>query len=44
MINWIIGIIIFLAAGYMMFKHIQRSKQGKCPHCASKCSCGEDHC
>jgi hypothetical protein len=44
MINWIIGIIIFSFAGWMLFKNIKKSKQGKCPSCSSGHSCGGEDC
>ncbi|MBT2696668.1 FeoB-associated Cys-rich membrane protein [Bacillus sp. ISL-40] len=44
MINWIIGIVIFTVAGSILFKNIQKSKQGKCPSCSSDCSCNGDNC
>lgn len=44
MINWVIGIVIFSLAGWMLFKTIQRSKQGKCPSCASGCTCDGEDC
>ncbi|MDP4087597.1 MAG: FeoB-associated Cys-rich membrane protein [Bacillota bacterium] len=44
MFNWIIGIVIFAAAGWMFYKHIQKSKQGKCPSCSSDCSCEDGNC
>ncbi|WP_423799624.1 FeoB-associated Cys-rich membrane protein [Neobacillus sp. SAB-20_R2A] len=44
MINWIIGIVIFLIAGGVLVKNIKRSAQGKCPSCSSDCSCSEENC
>ncbi|WP_275677499.1 FeoB-associated Cys-rich membrane protein [Neobacillus drentensis] len=44
MINWVIGIVIFVIAGRMLYKFIQKSKEGKCPSCSSDCSCSGDNC
>ena len=35
MINWIIGLVIFSLAGVLLYKNIQKSKQGSCPSCKS---------
>jgi hypothetical protein len=44
MFNWIIGIVIFLFAGWMLYKNIQKSTKGNCPSCSSDCSCSENDC
>ncbi|WP_310357278.1 FeoB-associated Cys-rich membrane protein [Neobacillus drentensis] len=44
MINWIIGIVIFSIAGWMLYKNIQKSKQGKCLSCSNDCSCNGENC
>ncbi|PEQ89828.1 FeoB-associated Cys-rich membrane protein [Bacillus sp. AFS006103] len=44
MINWFIGIVIFSFAGWMLYKNIQKSKQGKCPSCSTDCSCSGENC
>ncbi|ULT59768.1 hypothetical protein L1999_09630 [Neobacillus drentensis] len=28
----------------MLYKFIQKSKEGKCPSCSSDCSCSGDNC
>ncbi|MCA1042523.1 FeoB-associated Cys-rich membrane protein [Bacillus infantis] len=37
--SWIIGLLIFCYAGYMMYRHIKNSKKGKCAVCELKKSC-----
>ncbi|WP_217587559.1 FeoB-associated Cys-rich membrane protein [Lentibacillus saliphilus] len=37
--SWIIGLLIFGYAGFMLFRHIKQSKKGKCATCALKDSC-----
>lgn len=38
-ISWIIGILIFAYAGYTLYRHIEKSKEGKCAKCDLKNSC-----
>lgn len=42
--NIIIGIIIFGYAGWTIYRHVQKSKEGKCGSCELKnnCKCGCD--
>ncbi|WP_017754597.1 FeoB-associated Cys-rich membrane protein [Calidifontibacillus oryziterrae] len=39
LINIAIGTAIFGYAGWALFRHIKRSKQGKCAACSAKNSC-----
>nr|WP_286164757.1 MULTISPECIES: FeoB-associated Cys-rich membrane protein [Clostridia] len=39
MVNLLIGLIIFGYAGWMMIRHIKKSKQGKCTACPLNKSC-----
>ena len=45
--NVVIGTVIFGYAGWAMYRHIKKSKEGKCAACniKSSCSsnCGENH-
>lgn len=45
-LNWIIGIIIFGYASFMIYRHIQNSKKSKCAGCPLKknCSSVDGHC
>ncbi|WP_077701899.1 FeoB-associated Cys-rich membrane protein [Virgibacillus dokdonensis] len=38
-VNIFLGLIIFGYAGWMMFRHIKKSKQGKCAACPLNKSC-----
>ncbi|MDN3018969.1 FeoB-associated Cys-rich membrane protein [Paenibacillus sp. BSR1-1] len=38
-VNILIGLIIFGYAGWMMARHIKKSKQGKCAACEMNKSC-----
>ncbi|WP_077298586.1 FeoB-associated Cys-rich membrane protein [Virgibacillus pantothenticus] len=38
-VNILLGLVIFGYAGWMMVRHIRKSKQGKCAACALKKSC-----
>ncbi|MBU5268246.1 FeoB-associated Cys-rich membrane protein [Virgibacillus proomii] len=44
-VNILIGLAIFGYAGWMMVRHIKKSKQGKCAACplnkSCSCSCSE---
>jgi len=44
MLNWIIGIVIFSFAGALLYKNIQKSKQGKCPSCKPDRSGKKESC
>ena len=37
--NIVIGTAIFGYAGWVLFRHVKKSKQGKCAACSSKSSC-----
>jgi hypothetical protein len=39
LVNSLLGIMIFGYSGYMFYRHIQKSKQGKCAACAIKDAC-----
>lgn len=47
MINYILGTLIFGYAGWTIYKHIKKSKKGKCAacelkeYCLSKSRCGK---
>ncbi|MFA9558443.1 FeoB-associated Cys-rich membrane protein [Evansella sp. AB-rgal1] len=44
--SWILGILIFGYAGYAFYKHIEKSKEGKCAKCDvnKECSIVTDCC
>lgn len=39
MVNILLGSMIFGYAGYMFYRHVQKSKQGKCAACSIKETC-----
>ena len=39
--NIAIGVIIFGYAGWTIFRHVKKSKQGKCAACSFKNDCGK---
>lgn len=41
--NILLGSIIFGYAGFAFYKHIQKSKQGKCAACAVKSTCKSEN-
>ena len=40
--NIVIGTAIFGYAGWALFRHVKKSKQGKCAACSSKSSCSSE--
>jgi len=40
--NIILGTVIFGYAGFAFYRHIQKSKQGKCAACAVKDACNSE--
>lgn len=41
-INIVLGVAIFGYAGWALFRHINKSKEGKCAACSVKSSCGSN--
>ncbi|MFY4774082.1 FeoB-associated Cys-rich membrane protein [Metabacillus sp. RGM 3146] len=44
LINILIGLLIFGYAGYTIFRHVQKSKKGKCAACELNKSCSKQVC
>lgn len=44
MVNWIMGPVIFSLAAGLLYKNIQKSKQGSCPSCKSGHSGKKENC
>ncbi|WP_445505717.1 FeoB-associated Cys-rich membrane protein [Niallia sp. 03091] len=43
-INILIGGLIFLYAGFSLYRFIKKSKEGKCASCSISKSCGTKSC
>ncbi|MCD7035165.1 FeoB-associated Cys-rich membrane protein [Metabacillus sp. GX 13764] len=44
LVSILIGVLIFGYAGYTIFKHIQKSKMGKCASCELNKACSKQVC